>query len=308
MIHLLLAGDVVLGRRAESPEEPWGDLPPILRAADVRIVNLNCAIRPEIRATESLIAAGIDACALANDRTLELGRQGLLDTMGRLDLAGVHHAGAGKTLAEARRPEIWSVPSDPPSRVALISVTEGAMAPSSGINSFTPDLEPEGLAWVSDSIRQARQAGAQVVVLSYHATQENAEMPSPVLRRFAEFVIEQGADVFHGHGSHLFKGVEIYRDKPILYDSGDLLDDTVVHLQLRSTPSFLFLLGFDGSEFRRLELVPLHVSFPEVNLACGRDADRVLHRMRDLSAAFGTEFHREGERLFLERWPGAQAA
>jgi Bacterial capsule synthesis protein PGA_cap len=50
MNRLALAGDVMLGRGVNGaleglgPEEPWGDVPPLLRSADLRIVNLECAI------------------------------------------------------------------------------------------------------------------------------------------------------------------------------------------------------------------------------------------------------------------------
>src|SRR4028118_1961439 len=50
MITLALVGEVMLGRGANDalrtlrPEQPWGDVLPLLIAADLRIVNLECAI------------------------------------------------------------------------------------------------------------------------------------------------------------------------------------------------------------------------------------------------------------------------
>ena len=60
MITLALMGDVMLGRKvAEAlsyrmrPDEPWGDVMPLLNDADLRLANLECAItdkdRPWIR-------------------------------------------------------------------------------------------------------------------------------------------------------------------------------------------------------------------------------------------------------------------
>ena len=50
MATLALTGDVMLGRgvndtlRVARPAEPWGDVLPLLLAADLRLINLECAI------------------------------------------------------------------------------------------------------------------------------------------------------------------------------------------------------------------------------------------------------------------------
>ena len=50
MITLALTGDVMLGRGVNEtlpdvrPEEPWGDVLPLLRSADLRIINLECTV------------------------------------------------------------------------------------------------------------------------------------------------------------------------------------------------------------------------------------------------------------------------
>ena len=37
--------------------------------------------------------------------------------------------------------------------------------------------------------------------------------------------LEAGIHVVHGHSSHHFKGIEVYRNRPILYGCGDFLND-----------------------------------------------------------------------------------
>src|ERR687898_655706 len=109
MITVALVGDVMLGRKVNDalrtlcPEQPWGDVLPQLVSADLRIVNLECALteheRPWTRtpkvfhfradpsAVEVLRAARVDACALANNHTLDFEEKGLLDTLAHLDTA-----------------------------------------------------------------------------------------------------------------------------------------------------------------------------------------------------------------------------
>src|ERR687889_1472979 len=146
MIAVALVGDVMLGRRVNDalrtlrPEQPWGDVLPLLISADLRIVNLECAItdykqpwtrtpkvfhfRADPSALEVLRAARVDACSLANNHTLDFEEQGLLDTLEHLEAAGILHAGAGRNREEAADPAILTVPSDPTHRVALLAFTD----------------------------------------------------------------------------------------------------------------------------------------------------------------------------------------
>src|SRR5215207_2215984 len=146
MITLALMGDVMLGRRvAEAlnyhmgPEEPWGGLMALPDAADLRIINPECAItvneqpwtrtpkvfhfRTPPSAVETLRTARIDACSLANNHILDFEEQGLLDTLEHLDATGIRHAGAGRNREDAAAPAILTVPPDR-HQVALLAFTD----------------------------------------------------------------------------------------------------------------------------------------------------------------------------------------
>jgi poly-gamma-glutamate synthesis protein (capsule biosynthesis protein) len=123
-MKLMLVGDVMLGRlindilRHESPEYPWGDTLPILKNADWRVCNLECAIsdrgtpwsrtsktfhfRSDARNIAVLQAARINAVSLANNHTLDFDHEAMFDMLGLLDRAGIAHSGAGPNLAKRR--------------------------------------------------------------------------------------------------------------------------------------------------------------------------------------------------------------
>ena len=46
--------------------------------------------------------------------------------------------------------------------------------------------------------------------------------------------------------------MELYRGKPILYDTGDFIDDYAIHPELRNDWSFLFRVSVEGGSFARL--------------------------------------------------------
>jgi poly-gamma-glutamate capsule biosynthesis protein CapA/YwtB (metallophosphatase superfamily) len=326
MITLALTGDVMLGRgvdealRGMRPAESWGDALSVLHAADLRVINLECAITTHeyrwsrtpktfhfradpTRAVGVLRAARIDACSLANNHTLDFEEAGLLDTLEYLDGAGIRHAGAGRDLEEAARPAILDGLEG--EKVALLAFTDNEPAFAAGVDrpgtNYLPiSLEPEVLDRVEAAIAGARNAGADTILFSNHWGPNMVERPGDIFRRFARSVVDRGADVYYGHSAHIFQGVEVYRGKPILYDTGDFIDDYAVDERLRNDRSFVFLVSVEGGKFRRLELFPVVLSFAQTGLATGGEREEILRRMERLSAELGTTFVRHENALVLE--------
>ncbi|MGH8865880.1 MAG: CapA family protein, partial [Burkholderiales bacterium] len=290
MTTLALAGDVMLGRlvnelvRRKPAAKPWGDVLPVMAAADARIVNLECAItahatpwthtkkvfhfRADPAAVKVLRAARIDAVSLANNHVLDFNEAGLLDTLHHLDHAGIAHAGAGHDLDEARRAAFIDADA---SRIALIALTdnEAAFAASAthpGTYYLPVSTDADTLAQIGAGIQAARSAGADIVVLSNHWGPNMTQHPPRHFREFAHAAIELGADLYFGHSAHLFHGVEIYHGKPILYDTGDFIDDYAVDPWLRNDWSFLFLVTLEAGRLVRLELWPVILTLAEVHL------------------------------------------
>ena len=106
--------------------------------------------------------------------------------------------------------------------------------------------------------------------------------------------------MYYGHSAHVFQGVEVYRSKPILYDTGDFIDDYAVDERLRNDRSFVFLVSVEGGTFRRLQLFPVSLSFAQTGLASGGEREEILRRMKRLSAELGTTFVRHDGALVLE--------
>jgi poly-gamma-glutamate capsule biosynthesis protein CapA/YwtB (metallophosphatase superfamily) len=292
VITLALTGDVMLGRlvndrlKTMQPQEAWGDVLPHLQQADLRIVNLECALtahrspwarswkmfhfRADPAAVRVLQAAHIDACTLANNHILDYEEIGLRDTLRILNKSGIQHAGAGANAADAAAPALFDVAGDSPCRVALLSCT---------------DNEPDFAA------------GADHPGTNYLPVALDDETFTRIARR----VIELGADIYHGHSAHICQGIEIHHGKPILYDTGNFIDDYAVHPQLRNDRSGLFKLMFEDKKLCRIELLPVSLSVACVALAKGEEFDAICERMEMLCAEFGTRLIREHDRLAWQK-------
>jgi len=93
------------------------------------------------------------------------------------------------------------------------------------------DLEGN-LKWVKDARRMSDWV---IVSVHCHESGKHQDDPPGFLVDFAKKCIDEGADIFIGHGPHVTRGVEIYKGKPIFYSLGNFIfqNDTV-----RWQPSF----------------------------------------------------------------------
>jgi hypothetical protein len=98
--------------------------------------------------------------------------------------------------------------------------------------STTPD--PQDMAGIVQSVKDARRM-ADWVIVSIHAHESargDVDIPADFLTIFAHAVIDDGADVFVGHGPHVLRGIEIYKGKPIFYSMGNfIMQDDLVPFQ-----------------------------------------------------------------------------
>ena len=305
-------GDIMLGRGVaeeigrREPAVFWGDLVPVLAAPDLVIANLECAItehtvpwtrtskafhfRAPPDAVEVLRAGRVGAVGLANNHVLDFEQGGLLDTLRHLETAGIAHAGAGETLEQAREPAVVTAGV---LRVGIAAFTDnepgwaaGPGRPGTSQLRFLPT--PGALRTVERTVARARDAGASFIVLSLHWGANMVERPPRPFRRFARAALDRGVDMIHGHSAHIFQGVEVHHGKPILYDTGEALDDYAIDPVLRNDRSFIILADLEDARVRALRLVPILLRGTQVGLARGRDFEETCRRMQMLSAEMGT--------------------
>lgn len=322
---LAFGGDAMLARLvsraivAKGPGWIWGNVLPLLAGADATFVNLECVIatggekfpgrvfyfRAVPEAVQALRAAGIDYVSLANNHAMDYGPAALLEGIRRLDAAGIARAGAGRDLAEAERPALVIAGG---LKVGVVSFADhyrvyAAGVRRAGTNVVRIETRGPDFERVRRALRRAREAGADLVVFSIHWGPNMRTAPPQEFRRFARAVMDAGADLYHGHSAHVFQGVEVYRGKPILYDTGDLIDDYAVDDDLRNDLQILFLARATRRGVVEIELVPLRIRERTVNLARGEDWSWIASRIRRLCADLGTAVERRGDRLFVRVQP-----
>ncbi|MGY3319752.1 CapA family protein [Arthrobacter sp. TE12232] len=307
-MQIALLGDVMLGRLVNrhlataNPAYPWGDTLELLREADVRVANLECVLasggepepgkifhfRSDLKNVDSLLAAGIDVVSLANNHVLDFGADAFREMLPALDGAGILHAGAGPDLDAARRPAVRRVGG---TAVGFIAFTDNQpdweAGPSVPGVYFVPlDDGGERGAALLDLVQRTK-ARVQLLIVSAHWG-GNWGSDAPVRHQdLARDLIDAGADVVFGHSPHVFRGVGIHRDRPIIYSAGDFVDDYAVDPVERNDQSFLFVLVTGDNQPRTLRLYPTVIAGFQARLARGSAAD-IAARMQRLNQHLGT--------------------
>ena len=226
--------------------------------------------------TEILTDGSIEVVTLANNHSSDYGAQSLTDTQMYLTEAGIDYC-TGDTIAMQ---ELNGV------RTAFI-----------GIYVLADGMERE--EQVRQTIAQAQEQGAQLIVVAFHWGSEKATAPDETQQSLAHIAVDCGADLVVGHHPHVLQGIEKYNGKYIVYSLGNFCfggnstpsdTDTIIFRQ-----TFTIEEGDVGLD-DQVEIIPCSISSAsgynnyQPTPAAGSEADRIMAKLNEYCTAFGTSF------------------
>ncbi|MFO8061979.1 MAG: CapA family protein [bacterium] len=211
----------------------------MLRGADIAMGNLECALldtgrtrkdttkgrvyafrSPEVYAW-TLKEAGFDVMNLANNHARDFGEYGLERTKLMLDSAGIQYTGFPADIAGYRKGDI---------KIAVIGFSVYW-----GMNNLT-DIK------TSRSIIEDLNEQYDIIIVTFHGGMESRDTLHTAdtteyyhgenrgnIVKFSRAVIDAGADLVIGHGPHVPRAMEIYKDRLIAYSLGNFLTYTNVN-------------------------------------------------------------------------------
>ncbi|KPK87395.1 MAG: poly-gamma-glutamate biosynthesis protein [Bacteroides sp. SM23_62_1] len=292
----------------------WGDAMEVWNKIDptLKIINLETSItthdqpwsgkginyRMHPENIKVFTSAGIDFCSLANNHLLDWGREGLLETLQTLKDAGIACAGAGINLADAGRPAQFEVGQSRVIIIAYGSVTSGilkswaASAENSGVN-LLPGQDDKALDIIGKQVKSIKQPG-DIVIFSVHwGSNWGYDIPGDQ-RSFAHALIDNaGVDIIHGHSSHHPRGIELYKDKLIIYGAGDFINDyegISGYEQYRDDLTLMYFPMIDpsGGTLISMILVPMQIRKFRLNHVSVADARWLLDMLNREGRKLGT--------------------
>ena len=240
---LAAVGDLMMGTNFPSkkylpPDNGnalWSEAGPLLKSSDVTFGNLEGVILSKggqmkecqnpkncylFRTPENLSFQfknnGFNLLSLANNHANDFGEIGRHNTQRVLDSLGIGHAGSIEKAYHL---------------LYLDEITIGfaAFSPNKGTQLIGEMDEALRLVQILDSI-------SDVIIISFHGGAEGAKHQHVTRETefyyeenrgnvydFSHSLIDAGADVLIGHGPHVVRGIEVYKNRIIAYSLGNFL-------------------------------------------------------------------------------------
>jgi len=238
-ITIAAVGDMMLGTDYPENHLPDDDgvsflaqVTPLLVDADITFGNLEGVLldggepgkqcsnpqacyrfRSPSRYVEHFVNAGFDVLSLANNHARDFGEEGRLASMATLAAAGIHHSGLAGDFASLRANDLD------------VAVLAFAVTVNSNL------LHDYELA----AKTVAEHAGRHdIVIVSFHGGAEGEDFtrlpfaeeeyfgePRGDVVKFSHMMVDAGADLVLGHGPHVVRAIERYRNRLIAYSLGN---------------------------------------------------------------------------------------
>ena len=313
---------------------PWGDARALIaqRNPNCRIVNLETAItrcdahwpgkginyRMHPANTPCLTAAEIDLCVLANNHILDWGYPGLSETLQTLSDNALLTCGAGESKEAAEAPAILDCGETRLVVVACGHSSSGipekwaATDSRAGVN-LLADLSVISAERLMRRV-QGQHTPQDLLLVSVHWGGNWGYRVANSQRKFAHRLIELGADLVHGHSSHHPMGIEVYRERPILYGCGDLINDyegISGHEEYRSELRLLYCVDLDSrtGQLRMLELIPLESYRFRLRHTSSANRSWLRQTLARECQTLGTDLECSGDQgSFLLKWNSGENA
>jgi poly-gamma-glutamate capsule biosynthesis protein CapA/YwtB (metallophosphatase superfamily) len=239
-ITIIGVGDIMMGSNYPSPVLPpnngsylMSEVEHILKNADVTFGNLegtlldsggtpkSCkdpkvcyAFRSPVSYVDNLVSAGFDIMSIANNHAGDFGDTGRKSTMKTLGEAGILYTGQLPTRY----------------------VTFERNGVRYGLAAFSPNSNCISVNHVKEAKAIIRELDSlcHVVIVSFHGGAEGGQYQSVPRKHelfhgedrgdvynFAHQLIDAGADIIFGHGPHVTRAVEVYKNRFIAYSLGN---------------------------------------------------------------------------------------
>jgi poly-gamma-glutamate synthesis protein (capsule biosynthesis protein) len=307
----------------------WGEaLGELERVApDLRILNLETSVtrsndywkskginyRMNPENIPCMTAAKIDYCSLANNHILDWGYAGLTETIETLKKVNVKSAGAGHNLKEAETPAVMGI--ERKGRVIAFSfgsVTSGiplswaASEDKPGVH-LLQGLSDKTVRYVKEKVEQVKPQGDIVVVSIHWGSNWGYEIPQEQTEFAHKLIDDAGVDVIHGHSSHHVKGIEVYKEKLILYGCGDFLNDYEGirgYEYFRDDLGLMYFLSLDPSTGKLvcLRMTPTQIKRFRLNLAPRLDVLWLADTLSREGKRFGTRVELKKNNTLELQW------
>ncbi len=272
-----------------DPKAVYGDLLPVLRQSDLRIVNLECplsschapiwksgsVLKGDPEHVQGLTAVPFEVATLGNNHVFDYGVEAFEETRALLTDSAIRTLGAGMSAEEAQLPLILGVKDI---KIAFVNFSEGEDLTTAGNGPGVFGWQIDDVISVVHRIRKS----VDVIIVICHCGVEYIPFPPPYVAKTFQTLAETGADLVVGHHPHVPQGVQIHNHVPICYSMGNFVFDQVTDLKYRKI-GYLIKAGVGKNAVTTIEIVPYGLYPSGLRLLKNKSHQWFLEKLKQIS-------------------------
>ncbi|WP_158250399.1 CapA family protein [Aquimarina sp. I32.4] len=239
---IVFVGDLLLDRGVRERIEHLGidnlfhsTIDSIFDHSDIVIANLECPatkikepvnkkyiFRAEPEWLRGLKDHKITHLNMANNHSMDQGRNGLVDTKKNIQESGLIPLGFGENFKEACKAQLITISPRP------VYVLSSLQVPSENwpFLENKPCVCEDSFVAISEKIKKLKRKDPNaIVIIQLHWGAEHTVVPQTLQKQHAYELVDAGADIIIGHHTHTIQSIEVYKGSFIYYGIGNFIFD-----------------------------------------------------------------------------------
>ncbi|MCW8799704.1 MAG: CapA family protein [Desulfobacter sp.] len=310
---LIIAGDWAPIRAfapliESDPQSIYGDVLPLLREADLSLVNLEAPLSDignEVSKSgavfkgkpshiKGLTAVPFSAVTLGNNHMFDFGVEAFRQTAEVLDRHAIACTGAGMNKEDAESPLIMEAKG---LCVAILNISEGEDLTAAGHGPGVAGWDIKGAcARIKNLKKNTTQVLHAVIAVAHCGLEYIPFAPEYVTNAFRELA-HAGADAVIGHHPHVPQGLFFHGKTPVCCSLGNFIFYQHTNLFWRKL-GYMVRLHISKKGLAGLDIEPYRIHDRGVQMLTGPDRDYFFKRFQEISEPLSTP---QGSR---EAWQG----
>ncbi|MFT4718693.1 MAG: poly-gamma-glutamate capsule biosynthesis protein CapA/YwtB (metallophosphatase superfamily) [Rickettsiales bacterium] len=268
IINIGFAGDTSF-THGIADDNPLKEISKITKKFDLMLLNLETVIarndvgstlegkkynfKSPIKSAKILKNAGIDGVALANNHSLDYGKEGSLDTMKFLENNNIKHSGIGKDIKSAYKPMLFNIKNN---KIAIFSFSRVIYDIS-----WYATKESHGIASAYDTsinntisaIKDAKKDNNFVIVMVHWGSEKKTKILPYQLKLIKNWE-KAGVDLIVGSHPHILGPIEKYDKLPVIFSTGNFAFPSS---RGKARKSAIFSIIIDNQQIKQIKVIPI---------------------------------------------------
>ena len=303
-ITISCTGDILFDRgvkiklNAYGYDYPYKNVLEVLKKSDLTIGNLECPLtsagtpvykrsdlifKGDTKNAKELKAAGFDVLNLANNHSMDQGREGLLNTMEALKDNNIAVVGAGLNKKDSHKPVFVTRGG------VKIGILSYSCFPAEG---YIFDSEMADICHFDENLLKEEIVKAKkdcdFLMVFFHHGNEYDFYPSEIQKKYSHTAIDNGADIVVGNHPHVLQGAEKYNGKYIFYSLGNFIFDRQAPFGTNET--IILELTLKNKKLSEIDAIPVKIIECQPTLSNDKSNVEILNNFIRHSEGMGVNF------------------